>query len=135
MCYCGGMRSKYSVIIPSDLLNVPSEREISAAWLLAKYFRRDVVFVKREISKTPDFLIGQEYWELKTIEGNGKRTIQHALQRAARQAENVVVDGRWAKLDGMKMRSQLRHYFVYIPRLKRLLLIEKGGKKVLEIFK
>lgn len=128
------MSQKFSIIIPSNLLSVPGKREVSAAWLLTKFFQKDVELVNRSVHKTADFLIDQKYWELKSIEGNGKRTIQHALHRAAKQSDNVIIDARFAKMNIRQIRSQASHHFRYIPKLKRLLLIEKDGK-ILEIFK
>lgn len=128
------MKKNYSVIIPNNLHSLPSKREISAAWILAGYFQKNVEFVNRGISKSADYLIDKKFWELKSLEGNGKRTVQHALHKAARQSKNVVIDARDTKMNIRRVRSQVQHHFKYIPKIKQLLLIEKDGK-VLEILK
>lgn len=71
---------RYNVIIPKDTF--PNMEEIGVAQLLLDYFKKDITFVKTGSSKTADFLIGNQYWELKSPEGKGKNVIEHQIQRA-----------------------------------------------------
>lgn len=130
VCYAGGMKKEYSVIVPALLKPRPSIQELSVAYLLAEYFGDDVYFVLRDNHKTADYKISGQPWELKTLEGSGKRTIQHALHKAVKQSVNIVIDARRTKLDIRRVRSQLIYHAKFIPRAKRVLLIEKDGKVV-----
>jgi hypothetical protein len=49
--------AKYKVIIPVGLKPSSARYELSAAEILASYFKADVEFVDRSNYKTPDFLI------------------------------------------------------------------------------
>jgi hypothetical protein len=68
--------TKYRVIIPIDIKPSPARYELSAAQLLAHYFKADVEFIYRSNYKTPDFLIRGVAWELKSPTGNGKNNIE-----------------------------------------------------------
>ena len=48
---------KYNIIIPENVYPKPTLREISAAYILAEYFKADIKFIPRSNQKTPDFLI------------------------------------------------------------------------------
>ncbi len=90
-------KTKYEVRILADITPQPNNQEISAAKLISQYFCADVNFVKRTIHKTANFQIGRTLWELKSPRGDGKRTIQHALQSALAQSPYIIVDARQSK--------------------------------------
>ena len=133
---CGtiGDMKQPQIIIPASLSPQPSPKEISAAKLLAGYFRKDIEFVLRAAQSTPDFLIDHVFWELKSPTGKGKHNIQHILQDAARQSPNVICDTRYSKMHPSRIRCEVRRQFHVIRSIKRLVLIEKSGK-VIEIFR
>lgn len=128
------MKQSFSVIIPAKISPFPSSIEVTAAQLLVSFFKADVKFVPRDSQKSADLLINRKYWELKSITGSGKRTIQHSLHRAIRQSCNVIIDARFTKMHIDKVRSQLQHELRHIKPIKRLVLIEKNGK-VVELFR
>lgn len=117
--------AKYKVIIPVGLRPSPSSYELSAAELLAGYFKTDVEFVLRSNHKTPDFLIDGMEWELKSPTGDGKYNIQHQIKSAAKQSSNVVIDVRRSKMHMTKIRSEVQKQFEFTKPIKRLLLIDK----------
>lgn len=127
------MRS-YSVIIPIKLKPSPSRYEISAAELLANYFKTDVEFIVRTNHKTPDFLIKGVAWELKSPTGNGRRNIQHQLQMGIKQSSNIIIDARRSKIHIAKIKHILNYQFRITKGLKRILLIDKS-KRVIELTK
>ena len=133
-CYNGEMRKKkYSVIIPNEVYPKPSQREISAAYILSDYFDSDVEFVPRSTYKSPDFLIKGEYWELKTPTGKGKYNIQHALKSASRQAENIIIDARFSKLHIARIKNELRYELKEARKIQKIILIDKK-KKILAFY-
>lgn len=133
-CYNGAMSIKeYSVIIPRNVFPKPSAREISAAYILADYFKTDVKFVPRSNHKTPDFLINRLHWELKSPTGNGKYNIQHLLHSAIQQSKNIIVDARFSKMHITRIKNELKfHSTVTTKGIKQLLLITKD-RKIIEI--
>ena len=125
-------KKNYSVIIPKDVYPKPSSREMSAAYILLEYFNKDVKFVARNNNKTPDFLIGNKYWELKSPTGNGKYNLQHTLRNAAKQSENIIIDARFSKIHINKIKNELTYQMKHSGNIKHLLLIDKQ-KNVVEI--
>ena len=133
MAYNGFMpKSNYSVIVPKELYPKPSNREMTAAYILIDFFNSDIKFVVRNDNKTPDFLIKGKYWELKSPTGNGKYNLQHALRNAAKQSENIIIDARFSKNHINKIKNELSYQFKHSKNIKRLLLIDKQ-KNVVEI--
>lgn len=128
------MKKEFNVIIPRSYIPKPTSIELSAADILVDFFKSDVVFVRCNSGKTPDFLINGIYWELKSPTGSGKHNIQHKIQDAAAQSHNIVIDGRRSKLHHLKLKSEVQHQFNIIKKAKRLILIDKSGKAV-EIFR
>lgn len=118
--------TKYHVILPTNLRPSPARYELTAAQLLADYFRSDVEFIQRANHKTPDFLIGGIKWELKSPTGIGKYNIQHQIKAAAKQSSNVVLDARRSKMHMTKIRNEARRQFQYSKTVKRLVLIDKN---------
>ena len=116
---------QYTVVIPATISPYPERFEVSAATILCRHFKRDVRFITRATSRTPDVIIGNIRWEIKSPTGGGKRTIQHQIHRALSQSNNIVFDARRTKLPITKIRKDLRSYARDTPAIKRLLLIEK----------
>ena len=123
-------KEEFSVIIPHSYYPKPSVEEMTAADILVDFFKANVTFVKRNIGKTPDFLINNTFWELKSPTGSGKHNIQHNLQDAANQSDHVVLDGRKSKLHPSKLNNEVQYQFEMIKKIKRLIFINKSGKAI-----
>jgi hypothetical protein len=54
---------KYEVIVKTDLKDRPKDHELSAALILAHYFKSDVIFLRPQIDKTPDIEENGRKWE------------------------------------------------------------------------
>ncbi len=126
--------ARYHVIIPTDLKPAPARYEITAATLLADYFKADVEFILRSNQKTPDFLISGVRWELKSPTGDGKYNVQHQIKAAAKQSTNMVFDARRSKMHMSKIRNEVERHFNYTKPIKRLVLIDKN-KAIVELSK
>lgn len=126
--------AKYKVIIPVGLRPSPAYYEITAAQLVAEYFKADVEFVLRTNQKTPDFIIDAIKWELKSPTGNGKYNVQHQIKAAAKQSSNVIFDARRSKRHMTRLRNEVEHHFRHTKPVKRLILIEKS-KTIVELSK
>ena len=130
----GGMvikrKSNYTVIVPETYFPKPSPREMSAAEILKDYFKADVKFIPRNNCKTPDLLINQVEWELKSPTGSGKRNLQHTLNRALKQSCYIIVDARFSKIHISKIKNHLLSEIKRNKRIKRLVLIDKQKNTV-----
>lgn len=118
------------VIIPSNISQIPSARELSAAKILAIHFQTAVRCLPCSNHKTADFSINGNIWELKSPTGTGKYNIQHALKHALTQSPNVVIDGRFSKMHPTKLKNDLKRESEKSKSAKRVLLIEKSKKVV-----
>lgn len=121
------MPKKYYVHINTGTIS-PKPHEISAAWVLAQYFKTDVFFEPRSLIKTADLRINGARWELKSPIGNGKRTIQNNLREAAHQSKNIVIDLRRCKLNQDNAIMRIRHEISHSKSLRKVVAILKRGK-------
>ncbi len=126
------MPNKYRIILPSNIKPAPARYELTAARLLAEYFKADVEFIVRSNHKTPNFLIKGLKWELKSPTGTGKYNVQHQIKAAAKQSGNVVFDARRSKMHMAKIRNDVGRNFRYAKSIQRLILIDKA-KNIVEL--
>ena len=42
--------------------------------------------------KTPDFIFKNEHWDLKTINGNSKQALYHAIRKKSKQSNNFIFE-------------------------------------------
>jgi hypothetical protein len=122
------MPKNFRVIIPQNVQPTPEKFEISAAMLLAIFFQTDVEFIPKGSISTPDIMIYNIRWEIKSPLGNGKRNIQHQFSRAMKQSKNIVIDARRSKMDIRKIRKELRKQVGLHKSIQRLILITKEEK-------
>lgn len=88
-----------SILIEKELGAVPSTAEIEVVDILVIHNipKRRITFLKpnrAKGSKTPDLLIDEAYWEIKSLDKLGKYTLEHALRAGLKQADNLVLDLR-----------------------------------------
>ena len=87
------------VLIEKELGARPSESEMEVVDILVinKIPKRHIKFLKpnrTKGSKTPDLLIDDVYWEIKSIDRLGKYTLDHAERAGLKQADNLIIDLR-----------------------------------------
>lgn len=56
---------------------------------------------------TADYLFKNEYWDLKTIKGKGKRVIEDAIKKKERQSQNFIFDVTNSKIEERDLLNQL----------------------------
>ena len=74
-----------------------TEIEVVEILILESIVKRRVKFLRPSRIKddhTPDILMDDVLWEIKSIEKLGKYTIEHALRAGLQQSDNLVVDLR-----------------------------------------
>ena len=74
----------------------PSKREKEVANMLGKIYGGQVNIIPRVNEpaniKTPDYIVNNQRFDLKEIEGNGKNTLDGAIKKQKRQANNFIFD-------------------------------------------
>lgn len=84
--------------LPGRISQEPAARPLLkertvAAWLSFHGFNVEFGETRSAASKkTSDIYIGHEMWEIKQPTGNGKQTIYHQFEEAARQCNRLVLD-------------------------------------------
>ena len=127
------MKIKYQVIVKTLPQDAPYDFEMSAALLVANYFKTDIIFLRPIPLKSPDLMIKGEIWELKSPIGTGKNTIHNNIKGARKQSTNIVIDLRRCKMNRNKAFARIRD--VYKKRKRktgRYLIIDKS-RKILDI--
>ena len=122
----------YEIIIKTDLKDRPKDHELSAALILADYFRSDVIFLRPQLDRTPDLDVNGVKWEIKSPKGDGKKTIENNFRTARRQSSNIVIDLRRIKMHQQKAIARINFFLSKSNHFKRVLIIAKS-QKVIEI--
>ena len=115
------------IIIPYN--SRPSDKELRIAKILTTT-GKDVEFIAETIIKTPDIKFEGKLWEIKRPEGNGKRTIQHQIQRAALQSDNIILDTSGTNLSIEEIKTRIKEAIEKTKKpIKNIIIITKSRKK------
>ena len=124
------MTDKKGIVDISALTTPPEKHELATA----KYFAekgKDIVFIcPSSIPEMyrPDIVMDGVEWEIKAPTGNGKKTIERNMHKAAKQSKFIIFDLRRISLPEKQCLSQLEREFNERGYLRRLLIIKKDGE-------
>ncbi|MCL2451678.1 hypothetical protein FWD20_02275 [Candidatus Saccharibacteria bacterium] len=123
------------VLIEKELGATPTESESQVVDILVinKFAKKHILFLKpnrRKGSKTPDIQIDDNLkWEIKSVEKNGKYTLDHAERAGLKQSENLIFDLRKLRKNQINaVTKRLKKDFKMRNPWKRLLIITKEEK-------
>ena len=112
--------------------------EIDCAKWLTKTFGGTVYIIPKinipNGIKTADYLYNNEYWDLKRIFTNGKRTIDNRLNNTKKQASNYIVDISKGKMSNYLAITQIKNIYTSKNRLWIQTIILKGKNRKIYIF-
>jgi hypothetical protein len=123
---------KYKIIVETDINDPPKSYEFEAAIIIAGHFKSDVIFIRPENFKTPDFDVNGIKWELKSPMGGSVRTIENNMRSARKQSLNLIVDLSRIKLHQQQALSRIK-FFLSKPNQYRKVLVITKSKKIIEI--
>ena len=87
--------TRYNVDVKHVVLE-PTSREIEVDSLLGNVFGGEVKIIPRinypKRIKTPDYIINNKKFDLKQIAGNGKNTLDTAINKKKKQSNNFIFD-------------------------------------------
>lgn len=115
-----------------------SENEKRVARIMSNEFGCEVQLVPRILKpdkiKTPDYIIFNERYDLKTINGNSKSVLYNALTGKKMQAENFVFDITNCKLDVTEIQNQAKLIFesIHMKFVNRIVIIK--GDTILNVY-
>ncbi len=113
----------------SNLDYPPEKHEFETAKFFAD-MGKDIVFLKPSTIKgehTPDILMDGFEWEIKSPQGNSKRTVENNFRNAVVQSRYIIFDLRRIKLHDNQCVTKLEKEFRARRYLKKLLIIKKDG--------
>ncbi len=79
-------------------------------------------------TKTPDFIMNNIAWEMKSPQGKSKETLGHIFKRAKKQSENIIIDLTRIKLSEDIAIKEIKRRFAQTKSCKRLKIITKDHK-------
>lgn len=121
------MRGKIDV---SELNTVPEKHEFDVARYFADLGKNIKFLQPSQIpnTHTPDISMDGLEWEIKSPQGNSKRTIEANFRNAVKQSHYIIFDLRRIKVPEKQCLAQLEKEFSVRPYVKRLLVIKKNGE-------
>lgn len=105
---------KYKVDNKNIVLDYSNNEKEVAIWL-ENTFGGEIYMLPR-INKpdgiqTADYLFRGEYWDLKTINGSGKRILEDSIKKKKRQAKNFIFDITNSKIEKYNLFEQLKKLY------------------------
>jgi len=131
---------KARVLAPPEVK--PQQHELKLARIIANRYEKDVIFIPPSgEERTADALVGEEYWEFKTITEEATNLYNAAYQHLREAKKKVSVDVIVLHLDREVSEEQLRVVIRGVrqavrrdqqKRIKRVLVIDTKGDVVYE---
>ena len=119
------------IIFEGQSRRQPRFHEVNAILLLLDYFNTDITCINPGTGKTPDLKINDIEWELKSPQGNGVKTIENILKKAAKQSKNIILDFSRIKMNGNQALYRTKYYLHNNKHgIKRLIIITKNHKVI-----
>lgn len=79
---------------------------------------------------SPDILMDNLKWEMKSPKGEGKYLISNTIQKAVKQSRNLIIDLRRTKRHQTKCLREIEKEFQKSKSIDNLIVITKGFKKL-----
>ena len=127
------MKKQYNVIVKTLPQDSPYDFEMSAALLVANYFKTDIIFLRPYSLRSPDLKIRGEIWELKSPVGSSKNTIFNNIKTARKQSTNIIIDLRRCKLHRNKALANISHAYKKRRRKKGTYLVIEKNEKIIDM--
>ncbi len=83
--------------------------------------------------QTADYLFKGEYWDLKSIEGNGKRTLEDAIKKKRNQSRNFIIDITKSEMTKEEAMKQIHKNYKNHKWLDKIIL--KKDDELIRIYK
>lgn len=115
-------------IITKQIGSSPNNEENKAGDYFAN-FGYNVLFLaitKAPHRNSPDIQMCSKKWEIKTPKGDGKYTIEHAIQHASKQSHHIIIDLRQCKMPESKALSKIQKESNLRKVIKTVLVITKS---------
>ena len=85
--------------------------------------------------KTPDYIIDNEYWDLKSVKGNGDNTIRNAIRNSKEQSKNFIIDITNNTENRENLIKKIQRLFEYYNTAFVNAIIVVDGDTIISIYK
>lgn len=125
------------ILIEKELGATPSVEEMQVVDILVvnRIPKKRIMFLKPSRvkgSKTPDIMIDDDFWEIKSILKLGKYTLAHAERAGLRQADNLIFDIKRLNMQlQSKAVNEIEYEFLKRKGWKGLVIIVRPDNKCL----
>ena len=129
---------KYRVDNKNVVLDYSDKEKEVAIWLENTFGGEIYMLPRINIPNgimTADYLFRREYWDLKTINGSGKRVIEDSIKKKKRQAENFIFDITNSEIEKDNLFNQLKKIYSSESTKWVSKVIVKKKNTVIGIFK
>lgn len=79
-------------------------------------------------TSSPDIVMRNMFWEMKSPNGKNLRTVEHALRRATHQSSNIIIDLRRIKIADETLITLLKKLFLELRSVRNLWVITKQSE-------
>lgn len=124
------MKKSKGKIIPNGVV-LKTHENATVVFLTEQGF--DIELIPRSNTQgvhTPDILMDDMKWEMKSPKGEGGSLMKNTIQKALKQSQNIIIDLRRAKRHQTKCLREIERQFNNSKSIKKLLVITKTGKTV-----
>ena len=77
-----------------------------------------------------DFLMNGTIWEMKSLQGNSRHTLERRFNKAKHQSQNIVIDIRYNKMDEEKAIRLLEKCFIQSRTCRKMIVLTKSRKRL-----
>ena len=89
---------------------IHENNEVEVAKWLSKTFKENIEYLpnitEKEGIQCADYIFKNEFWDLKELIGNGKRTLEDAIKKKKKQASNFIIDITNSKMSKEELLKQ-----------------------------
>jgi hypothetical protein len=120
------MKKRPKIIIPVGAKPFP--HEVAVARIVADHFNVDVKFIVPRNGykvKTPDILMRNKEWEIKSPTGNSKKATIGYQFKGLKQSRNLIIDGQRTNLTDEFIIQQIKFEMKKHKRVGTVLFIDK----------
>lgn len=136
--FIGDDGTKYNVD-GKHVIMKPTEREIEVAKLLGQTLGGIVCLIPVVLQpkgiQTPDYLVNEQKFDLKQILGNGKNTLDTAINKKKKQSNNFIFDISKTKMNIDKVLFQIDKIYNSKNREWIDIIVIVKDKEILRIYK
>lgn len=111
-----------AITVPKGRLVQPQEMVVAT---VLSWSGDDIKFLLEDGKSTPDIEYRGMFWEIKSLRGNSRHTVENNIRLALLQSPNIVVDLQLTKMTDEKCLGYIRRQISLRKKIKHVIAITK----------